>query len=177
MLTKKEVSTRNIKTYRNFGKTELSNSLSLMKTQPQIGNHFPELVARLEYLNPIKKFLFTQLKIYTFSGEDSHFCDKTVKTEKRQSHFPDSKTSKNIISGKTIPKTTFGQNKNVSGGTEARRNRSSIIVEEGTYSTGSEFKASISQQHFSETEKRRLFPSNYEFRKFKLVNSTIHISK
>ena len=59
----------------------------------------------------------------------------------------------------------------VSGGKEASRNRSSIIVEERSYSTCSEFKGSICQQHFSETKKTRLFPPNYEFKKFKLVNS------
>ena len=59
----------------------------------------------------------------------------------------------------------------VSGGKEVSRNRSLIIVEERSYSTCSEFKGSVCQQHFSETKKRRLFPPNYEFKKFKLVHS------
>ena len=32
-------------------------------------------------------------------------------------------------------------------------------------------KGSISRQHFSETEKRRLFPHNYELKKFKPIHS------
>ena len=39
-----------------------------MKTQRQIGNHFPELVARLEYLNPIKNSFSQNLK-YRLSVE------------------------------------------------------------------------------------------------------------
>ena len=61
----------------------------------------------------------------------------------------------------------------VSGGKEASINRSSILVEERSYSNCSVFKGSICQQHFSETKKRRLFPPNYEFKKFKLVHSIL----
>lgn len=72
---------------------------------------------------------------------------------------------------KTILKTTPSRNKNVSGGTESSGNRNSGTDEEASNCSYLELKQSISQQHFSKTEKRRLFLPNYEFKKFKPIHS------
>ena len=46
-----------------------------------------------------------------------------VKNDKREGYFPDNKRSKNTIYGKTTPKATFYQNKNVLGRKESSTNR------------------------------------------------------
>ena len=61
--------------------------------------------------------------------------------------------------------------KQKASGTEASRNRSSETDQQGSNSTCSKFKKSVIQEDFSETEKKQLFPTNYEFQKFKTIHS------
>ena len=62
--------------HKNWDKTYLNNSWNL---QPQIREHFLELVTQLDYVNPIKSQLF-QHHLNNFSSKNMQFCVKIVKT-------------------------------------------------------------------------------------------------
>ena len=119
---------------------------------------------RLDYVYTIKKVIFTPLK-NTNIGRTGNCVSSQWKL----------KNGKDILqivkAQKTILKTTPSRNKNVSGETEPIRNSNSGTNEKGSNSSYLELKQSISQQKFSDTEKRRLFLPNYEFKKFKPIHS------